>query len=100
MSGEQVRIEFQGSLERRDRSTVIMVLQIRLAQTYKASGNRRLEFSHFTIFGNRQFEGPILLSFGSGFHVLDGLWRRALCRKEKKKEGTNHGRSGSRISRT
>src|SRR5579864_641139 len=100
MSGEQVIIEFQGSLERRDRSAVIMVLQIRLAQTYKAGGDSRLEFSHFTIFGNRDFEVPILLGFGSGLHVLDDLRRRALRCKEKQDEGTNHGRSGSRISRT
>src|SRR6266567_2279584 len=100
MSREQLRIELQGLFERRDRSAVIVILQIRLAQAYKAGRNRRLEFGDFTKFGNGQLELPVLLGLGSGLHVLHGLWRRALCCQEKNEESTNHGRSGSRISRT
>src|SRR6266478_5622157 len=100
MRREQVRIEFQGLLERRDRSTVIMVLQIRLTQAYKAGGNRRLELGHLAKFGNGQLEVPVLLGLGPGLHVLHRLRRRALCCKQKKEESTNHGCSGSRISRS
>src|ERR1700756_489482 len=99
MCGKQLRIELQGLLERRDRPTVIMVLQIRLTQAYKAGGSRRFELSHFTKFRNGQLEVPVFLGLGPGLQVLHGLRRRALCGQEKKEESANHGRSGSRISR-
>ncbi len=80
---DQVRIKFQGLLERRDRSAIVTVLQIRLTQANKAGGSRRLEFGHFTKFGNGCLEVAVLLSLGPGLHVLQGFERLAPRRKEQ-----------------
>src|SRR6516225_4972142 len=95
----QIRAQLQGSFQRTNRGTVVMLFHIRLAEIHEGVSQSGVDFGCLAKLRYFHVDLVLLARFEPTLHMLQGVGRCGLSGQPCEQEKPNHERSGSLSSR-